>query len=279
MRWKKLFTPVESIDSGQAKSFMDEHPEGSYTLLDVRQPAEYEQSHLPGARLIPVAQLPDRLGEINPDQPVVVYCAIGGRSRAASQLLAGKGFDEVYNLQGGIKAWEGKTAATPIDLGELSLTGNETESEIIILIYGLESGLEKFYRQAALSVSEEPVKDLLKKLADIEARHKARLSGLFAEMNPGSPENNRLESAAVSGKMEGGFDVEAFLAGNRLIMASVEGVLDLAMMLETHGLDLYLRYAQDISAPEGKKLLMDLAEEEKAHLRALGKMLEENLPV
>ena len=51
---KKLFTPVESIDAEQARDFMKEHPEGSYTLLDVRQPTEYEGEHIPGAQLIPL---------------------------------------------------------------------------------------------------------------------------------------------------------------------------------------------------------------------------------
>ena len=50
---KKLFSFVDGIDSEEAKKFMAEHPEGSYTLLDVRQPSEYEQEHLPGPNLSP----------------------------------------------------------------------------------------------------------------------------------------------------------------------------------------------------------------------------------
>jgi rhodanese-related sulfurtransferase len=70
---KKLFRFVGGIDSEEAKKFMAEHPEGSYTLLDVRQPLEYEQEHLPGAKLIPLGQLGDSLAEIDKDKPVIAY--------------------------------------------------------------------------------------------------------------------------------------------------------------------------------------------------------------
>jgi rhodanese-related sulfurtransferase len=73
MRWKQLFTPVQSIEPDQAREFMTHHPEGSYTLLDVRQPGEYEQEHLPGAKLVPLPNLADSLKELDPQKPIIVY--------------------------------------------------------------------------------------------------------------------------------------------------------------------------------------------------------------
>jgi rhodanese-related sulfurtransferase len=74
MELKKLFSFVGGMDSEEAKKFMAEHPEGSYTLLDVRQPSEYEQEHLPGAKLIPLGQLGgDVPKEIDKDKPVITY--------------------------------------------------------------------------------------------------------------------------------------------------------------------------------------------------------------
>ncbi|MGB6064473.1 MAG: rhodanese-like domain-containing protein [Desulfomonilaceae bacterium] len=70
---KKLFTPVESIDADQLRAYLAEHKEGTFTLLDVRQPGEYKQAHIPGAKLIPIAQLPDRLRELDPEKPVIAY--------------------------------------------------------------------------------------------------------------------------------------------------------------------------------------------------------------
>ncbi len=73
VKLKKLFTPVKSIDNDTAKKFIAEHPEGSYTLLDVRQPGEYEGEHIPGAKLIPLPGLKDQLSQLDKQKPVLVY--------------------------------------------------------------------------------------------------------------------------------------------------------------------------------------------------------------
>ena len=64
MRWKQFFTPVESVDSGQAREMMAKTGTGDMTILDVRQPSEYSAGHIPGATLIPLPQLGDRLAEL-----------------------------------------------------------------------------------------------------------------------------------------------------------------------------------------------------------------------
>jgi len=70
---KKLFTPVESLEASQLRDYIDSHETGTYTLLDVRQPGEYESSHIPGAILIPLPQLADAYEQLDPEKPVVVY--------------------------------------------------------------------------------------------------------------------------------------------------------------------------------------------------------------
>ncbi|CAG1770718.1 partial thiosulfate sulfurtransferase, partial [uncultured bacterium] len=110
MRWKQFFTPVKSIDAVEARQYVQRMAGDAFTLLDVRPPGEYEAEHLPGAKLIPLAELGSRLPELDAGKPIVVYCAIGGRSRVAAQVLAAKGFREVLNLSGGIKAWNSQKA-------------------------------------------------------------------------------------------------------------------------------------------------------------------------
>lgn len=78
---KRLFTPVQSMDAKEARQYMAEHEEGSYRLLDVRQPGEYEKGHIPGAKLIPLPVLRDEMKTLEHEKPTIVYCAIGGRSR------------------------------------------------------------------------------------------------------------------------------------------------------------------------------------------------------
>jgi adenylyltransferase/sulfurtransferase len=74
-------------------------------LLDVREPQEYEIARIEGARLIPLGQLPDRLGELNNDVALVVHCHSGMRSARAVQFLRQTGFPQAVNLAGGIDAW------------------------------------------------------------------------------------------------------------------------------------------------------------------------------
>ncbi|QDU65844.1 rhodanese-like domain-containing protein [Engelhardtia mirabilis] len=84
---------------------------GSVRLLDVRSPQETASGVIPGAQLIPVDQLEERLDELPKDgKPMLVYCAGGGRSAAACEFLSGKGFSGLSNLEGGIGAWTGPVA-------------------------------------------------------------------------------------------------------------------------------------------------------------------------
>jgi len=73
-------------------------------VLDVREPHEYEKNNL-GGYLIPLNELSNRLNEIDKDKKIVVHCKAGGRSQRAAALLAEAGFENVYNLQGGILAF------------------------------------------------------------------------------------------------------------------------------------------------------------------------------
>jgi sulfur-carrier protein adenylyltransferase/sulfurtransferase len=67
------FKPVSTLTAQQVREFLGKEKHGDYNLIDVRQPGEYKKGHLPGARLIPVGELSDRLGELDPAKPVIVY--------------------------------------------------------------------------------------------------------------------------------------------------------------------------------------------------------------
>lgn len=77
-------------------------------VLDVREEAEYKQGHLANAVHVPLGQLAKRVGELEPyrDRPIVTYCRTGNRSNTAAALLRRHGFSSVFNLAGGIVAWQ-----------------------------------------------------------------------------------------------------------------------------------------------------------------------------
>lgn len=107
MNWKSLFKPVKTMDPDEAKVFVRQRTLDEVQLLNVRQPQEYEREHLPGAKLIPLKQLPEESASLDKGKPLLVYCATGGRSRAAAHLLEGQGFTEVYNVTGGHQGMAG----------------------------------------------------------------------------------------------------------------------------------------------------------------------------
>lgn len=87
-------------------------------VLDVREPSEYEQGHVPGARLVPLAQVPSVTGDLPKGRPVYVVCASGNRSLRATQLLRRAGID-AYSVRGGTTGW--------IDAGRPVVTGSHAD--------------------------------------------------------------------------------------------------------------------------------------------------------
>ena len=79
--------------------------EGKLFLLDVREPDEFQYAHITGSVLIPLNQIPKRLGELDPQQEIVVICHHGMRSQQAANYLVQSGYKNIANLTGGIDAW------------------------------------------------------------------------------------------------------------------------------------------------------------------------------
>jgi rhodanese-related sulfurtransferase len=82
-------------------------------LVDVRQPDEWNTGHAPHARLIPLGSLPRRLAEIPRDREVLLICRSGNRSSSAQRQLLQLGYEQVFNVSGGMHAWA--RAALPVE--------------------------------------------------------------------------------------------------------------------------------------------------------------------
>lgn len=92
--------PLE-IDVEQAAEYRDK---GAF-VLDVREPDEWNEAHIPGATLIPLGELEGRLGELPKGEQIVVYCRSGNRSQTGAQILRKNGFGQTSSMAGGIKDW------------------------------------------------------------------------------------------------------------------------------------------------------------------------------
>jgi len=93
----------QTITPLQAKALIESRAD--LQLIDCRSPEEFRQGALPGSKLIPFWEFTKGNYDLPKDKPVLLVCAVGGRSLAVGQLLSARGYPEVYNLKGGLDAW------------------------------------------------------------------------------------------------------------------------------------------------------------------------------
>jgi rhodanese-related sulfurtransferase len=92
-----------NVSPEEAKEMIDS--DQNVVVLDVRTQAEYESGHILGAVLFPLQELEETTPDFDKDEDIIVYCAAGVRSEDASEILSERGFNQVYNLLGGLSAW------------------------------------------------------------------------------------------------------------------------------------------------------------------------------
>lgn len=274
MRWRQFLTSVESVDVEEAREYMVRHSPSDYVMLDVRQPAEYETGHIPGAKLIPLPELVNRIDEINHNIPVIVYCASGGRSRSSAQFLSGRGYDNVYNLSGGFKAWTGKAAYGNEFDGLNLFAEHQTPEEILLIAHSLEKGLEDFYLTRSKHVNHEKTKALFNKLAKVEVKHQAQILKEYQQLFGKSVSDEAIEHHIQQSVIEGGMTTEEYAALFYTDWNNPEEVLELAMSIEAQAYDLYVRAADRQFGEESRKALLRIADEERLHLLQLGGLIE-----
>ncbi len=266
-------TPVQNATVDEVRKLLDTTRQGGLTLLDVRMEPEYAEFHLPGATLIPLPELPDRLEALDRTKPVVTYCRSGKRSAAAAALLSGAGFPRVVNMLGGAMAWQGAGAFGPPDTGMTLLTGRETPREILLAALSMEAALGAFYKELAAGSDDPETLAVCIRLAGFEDRHLHHVHGLYRKATGDGTDLDALLSQAAGSELEGGRPGADYLAELGGRPASVAEALELAAAVEAQALDLYARLAAKTGDPESASLLTSLAQEEKAHLRAVSNLM------
>lgn len=98
---------VQNIDSKKAEALIKQAA-SPYLLVDVRTTSEYEADHAPYAKHIPVDEIPHRYQELGQTNQLIFVCQAGGRSQAAAEFISSIGGTDIYNVVGGMSAWEGE---------------------------------------------------------------------------------------------------------------------------------------------------------------------------
>jgi rubrerythrin len=189
-------------------------------------------------------------------------------------MLSGKGFDNVINVAGGIKAWEGQVAVGTEEMGLELLTGKESIEETLVAAYSLEAGLRDFYLSMIAKVQAADVKELFQKLSDIEILHQDRIFGEYLQVSGKKISREAFDNDLVIKAMEGGLTTEEYVRMYQPDWESAVDIISLAMSIEAQALDLYTRAAERSEDPRSAGVLKKIAEEERAHLEQLGKLME-----
>ncbi|WP_428559263.1 MAG: rhodanese-like domain-containing protein [Solidesulfovibrio sp. DCME] len=266
--------PIQNASPNEVRALLDTTRPGELTLLDVRLKPEYEEFHLPGARLLPLPELPDHFDDLDRDRPVVVYCRSGGRSAAAAKLLAGAGFPRVVNMLGGAMAWQGAAAVGAPDAGMTLLRGDEAPGVILRTALAMEAALGGFYQALAKEAPDAEARAVFERLAGVEERHLHYVHTLYRKATGDDTELARLLDGGATA-LEGGLPGERFLEQLGGAPESAREALELAASVEAQALDLYLRLAKKAAAPESAALYATLGQEEKAHLRAVSNLMKQ----
>ena len=264
---------IQELYPEDLESSLHHGSDADFLLVDVRQPEEYEQEHIPGAKLMPLSELEYRLDELDEGRDLVFYCRSGKRSSAAAALARDSGLIDrsIGNLVGGISAWQGKVLdAFPNfqvleDLDDLP--------QILKQAMNMEKGTGRIYQAMVSFGSDLPIKRTLEKLSKLETAH-ARVIyhqlSKAAQVQPFDELFDQLPGDIV----EGGWDVDTVLKqrqednDNACLFLS-----ELALELEYRAYDLYRTLAERTDDVERQKTFFSLAEQEKAHIRLLARGL------
>jgi rhodanese-related sulfurtransferase/rubrerythrin len=249
--------------------YISQKKETDYLLVDVREVAEYESEHIPGAKLLPLSELEGRLGELPEERELVFYCRSGRRSMAGAMLVRDSGLAgaAIYNLTGGISAWEGKTLTGFPRFEALGETGDlsRTLEEAI----NMEKGTFLLYETMVKLSSGLAQEKTLQTLSGMEIGHARALYAILKKIKEVRPFDDLF--AQMSGNLvEGGWELEAVI--DRVRQTQENPCLfmsEVALELEYRAYDLYRNIAETVTEAEYKKAMMFLSEQEKAHVRLL----------
>lgn len=273
-----FFKPVKSMTTEDVRRILREKNPQDYCLIDVRQPGEYAEKHIPGAKLIPLGELQAQLGEVDSKKPTIVYCRSGNRSRSAVGLLNGAGFEDVYNMEGGMLAYNGIVAAGPPEAGTFCFPENMQPEELVAMAWYIEDGSRHFFEEMREMVQDPEARRLFTRLSEYKSAHQKNLLELFKKISTTDPVKDFPASVLRR-------PPEKVMAGCVSVPEAVNwaknkqgaDILELMMSLEANTLDLYLKLGRQVRSAKARSVFMELSEQEKRHLDTLATAFEKAL--
>jgi rhodanese-related sulfurtransferase len=260
---------IQEIYPEDLNRYISGKKETDYLLVDVRERGEYESEHIPGAKLVPLSELEGRLDELPEDRELIFYCRSGRRSNVGAVFARDSGLvnGAIYNLVGGISAWEGKTLAGFPRFE--TLEGTSDLSRTLERAINMEKGTFLLYKTMLELSSGLPQEKTLRKLSRMEIGHAQAIYKFLRNTKEVQP-FDELFNESRGDIVEGGYDLKAVVGQLRENREnSCLFMCELALELEYRAYDLYRNIAEKAPDADYKRAMFFLSEQEKAHVRLL----------
>jgi len=266
------------MSADDLRLYMRNHQEKEYILIDVRQPQEYSTSHLPGAKHIPLQNIVNDFSEIPDDKDLIFYCASGARSRMAAMLVSEGSVTnrDLFNLNGGIMSWSGKTLEEVPRVRTFDRA--KTLPQFLETVMNMEKGAGKLYQKICDMYLPESFSQTFKTLASVELSHAKMIYLVYMKVTDTLPSSFESLYDQLDGDIiEGGESLETFLE----IMSDTPQnnsclfLMELSLGIEYAAYDLYRTLAnQKTDDPEMAGIFLDIAQAEKGHMRMIADAIE-----
>jgi len=266
----------EDITALELKQFIKSHNEKEYLLVDVRQPDEYTKGHIPGAKFIPLNELLSDFSGLPANRDVVFYCHSGGRSLAAASMFSEEDITEktIYNLEGGILSWEGKTLKGFPKIQVFDKTKGPVE--LLLTAMDLEKGAWRFYTYILKNFAVDPIIPTLEQLSKAEIAHARTVYGFWEKAASTPIAFDELYESLEGEILEGGESLGEVLEYLKNIEENqCLRILELAIHMEYAAFDLYKTMAEQEKDQTVRDSFLSIAQAEKSHMRMLVRALDQ----
>ena len=267
---------IADLTPEQLRRFIQERHEKTFDLIDVRQPGEYEHSHIPGARLLPLPELVQVMETLPRDKELVFYCRSGGRSQAAAAMVDDEGIagKPIYNLAGGILAWDGALTAESPRVQHFS--GRGGPAEWLLTAMNLEKGALGFYTRIRDQYADQPWAEVFSNLARAEIGHAKTVYRFLRQVEPRDDDFDAVFGRLSGDVLEGGMPLEHALQELAAIRGQVcMRLIELALQIEYAAFDLYRTMAHRTIEAVAREAFFTIAQAEKGHMRALTRAIHQ----
>jgi len=264
----------QDIGAEGVRRYTSDRHESEYLLVDVRQPDEYARGHIPGAVLMPLGEINERVHQLPMDRDIIFYCRSGKRSRGAAILVGSQPYvaGTVFNMTDGILAWEGHLLPTAPELKVYDLT--VPQEDLLLQAMDLERGAERFYTALRQRYGDMPWAQDLAALAGAEEAHARMIHRAWAADRDNPPPFATVYAGLSGDIIEGGMPLVALVAAlEQQPLEPCRMTLEMALTIEYGAYDLSRNLAYHFRGQPLEEVFNVIAAAEREHIQLVARGL------